>query len=87
MNRRWNNCVFEITKKKKGEIILASTLNDAAEILKVDFITVRRHLDSSSGQQDGFAIIKGNKIIRVAVFFFVNYIKNKGKIEELRGQV
>ena len=68
VNRRWNNCVFEITNNN-GEIILASTLNDAAEILNVDFRTVRRHLDSSSGQQDGFAIIKDNKIIRVAVFY------------------
>jgi hypothetical protein len=68
VNRRGNNCVFEITKNN-GEIILASTLNDAAEILNVDFRTVRIHLDSSSGQQDGFAIIKDNKIKRVAVFY------------------
>ena len=68
VNRRGNNCVFEITKDN-GEIILASTLNDAAEILNVDFRTVRRHLDSLSGQQDGFAIIKGNQIKRVAVFY------------------
>ena len=68
VNRRWNNCVFEITKNN-GEINLASTLDDAAKILNVDFRTVRKHLDSSSGQQNGFAIIKDNKIIRVAVFY------------------
>ena len=68
VNRRGNNCVFEITKDN-GEIILASTLNDAAEILNVDFRTVRKHLDSPSGQQNGFAMIKDNKIIRVAVFY------------------
>lgn len=75
VNRRWNNCVFEITKNN-GEIILASALDDAAKNLKVDFRTVRKHLDSSSGQQNGFAIIKDNKIIRVAVF---SYFKNKVK--------
>ena len=68
VTRRLNNYVFEITKNN-GEIILASTLNDAADILNVDFRTVRRYLDSSSGQQDGLSIIKGNKIIRVAVFY------------------
>ena len=68
VNRRWNNCVFEITKNN-GEINLASTLDDAAKILNVDFRTVRKHLDSSSGQQKGFAIIRDNKIIRVAVFY------------------
>lgn len=68
VNRRWNNCVFEITKNN-GEIVLASTLDDAAEILKVGSRTVRKYLDSPSGQQNGFAMIKDNKIRRVAVFY------------------
>ena len=68
VNKHWNNCVFEITKNN-GEIILASTLDDAAKILNVDFRTVGRHLDSPSGQQNGFAMIKNNKVVRVAVFY------------------
>ena len=45
VNRCLNNCVFEITKNN-GEIILASTLDDAAEVLNVYFRTVRKHLYS-----------------------------------------
>ena len=66
VNRRWTNCVYEIIKNN-GEIILASTLNEAAENLNVDFRTVRRHLDSLSEQPEDFA--KDNKIRRMPVFY------------------
>ena len=36
VNRRWINCVYEIINES-GEIYLASTLNDAAEILDVTY--------------------------------------------------
>ena len=56
VNRRWTNCVYEITKntapQSDVEIILASTLNKAAEILNVEFRTVKRHLDSLSSKED-----------------------------------
>nr|YP_009744358.1 hypothetical protein [Xylaria hypoxylon]QIE13214.1 hypothetical protein [Xylaria hypoxylon] len=75
INRRWTNCVYEIIKGS-SEIILASTLNKAGEILNVDFRTVRRNLDSLStaSQEEGdngkyFVEIKGNQVRRVAVFY------------------
>jgi hypothetical protein len=75
VNRRWTNCVYEIIKGS-GEVILASTLNEAGEILNVDFRTVRRNLDSLSAasQEEGdngkyFVDIKGNQVRRVAVFY------------------
>ena len=71
INRRWTNCVYEIIQSS-GEIILASTLNEAAENLKVDFRTVKRNLDSlseQSGIRDNFVEIKGNLVRRVSVFY------------------
>jgi hypothetical protein len=75
VNRRWTNCVYEIIKGS-GEVILASTLNEAGEILNVDFRTVRRNLDSLSvaSLEEGdngkyFTEIKGNQVRRVAVFY------------------
>ena len=71
INRRWTNCVYEIILSS-GEIILASTLNEAAENLKVDFRTVKRNLDSlseQSGIRDNFVEVKGNLVRRVSVFY------------------
>ena len=71
INRRWTNCVYEIIQSS-GEIILASTLNEAAENLKVDFRTVKRNLDSlseQSGIRDNFVEVKGNLVRRVSVFY------------------
>lgn len=77
INRRWTNCVYEIIKES-GEVILASTLKEAGEILNVDFRTVRRNLDTLPvASQDfvegdsgkGFVKIKGNQVRRVAVFY------------------
>lgn len=68
VNRRWSNCAFEIIKDN-GEISLASTLNDAAEILGVDFRTVGRHLSSETlNTNDKYVVIKNYKIRRVPVF-------------------
>jgi hypothetical protein len=67
INIRWTNCVYEIIKNN-GEIKLASTLNNAGLILDVDHRTVRKYLNSLSTEGD-FAIIKDNKIRRVAVFY------------------
>jgi len=67
VNRRWTNCVYEIILNT-GEIILASTLNEAAVILNVDFRTVRRHLDSLSSEGD-FVKVKANQVRRVPVFY------------------
>lgn len=70
VNRGWSNCVYEIVKSS-GEILLAPTLNQAAEILQVEFRTVRRHLDSLS-QHPSFCInfveINGSRVRRVRVF-------------------
>ena len=70
INRRWTNCVYEIIKGS-GEVILASTLKEAGEILNVDYRTVNRHLDSLSEEESGrsFVEIKGKQIRRVAVFY------------------
>ena len=71
INRRWTNCVYEIIQSS-GEIILASTLNEAAENLKVDFRTVKRNLDSlseQSGIRDNFVEVKENLVRRVSVFY------------------
>ena len=74
VNRRWTNCVYEIVKSS-GEVNLASTLNEAAEILNVEFRTVGRHLDSLSEQsylRGDFVKIKGEcapQVRRVAVFY------------------
>ena len=65
INRNWTNCVYEITKDT-GEILLALTLNDAAEILGVDFRTVRRYLDPLNGE---YAEINKYKVRRIAVFY------------------
>jgi hypothetical protein len=77
VNRRWTNCVYEIIKGS-GEVILASTLKEAGEILNMDFRTVRRNLDTLPaasrdfvGGDNGkaFVEIKGNQVRRVAVFY------------------
>ena len=67
VNRRWTNCVYEIILNT-GEIILASTLNEAAVVLNVDFRTVRRHLDSLP-LEGNFAKINANQVRRVPVFY------------------
>ena len=71
VNRRWTSCVYEIVQSS-GVIILASTLKKAADILNVEFRTVRRHLDSLPEQhclRTGCVEIKGNQVRRVAVFY------------------
>lgn len=60
----WTNCVYEIIDYK-GEIVLASTLNVAADCLNVQYTTVSRHLNKLEGE---FTIIKEKKIRRVPVF-------------------
>jgi hypothetical protein len=55
---------------KKGEVLLASTLNDAAEILDVNFRTVGRHLESESLFLNGeYVNIKDCKVRRIPVFY------------------
>jgi len=74
INRRWTSCVYEIIKDTE-EIVLASTLNEAAEIFNVEFRTVKIHLDSLP-LSDYFTNIKGgNKFRWVAVFFTVSHIQ------------
>jgi len=69
VNRRWTNSVFEIIKEN-GEILLASTLNDAADILGVDYRTISRHLASKTAHAKGeFVLINNSKIRRVPVFY------------------
>jgi hypothetical protein len=75
VNIRWTNCIYEITKDS-GEILWASTLNEAAEILDVNFRTVGIHLVSeylySKGQ---YAEIKGHKVRRIPVFILSNTLR------------
>jgi len=52
VNIRWTNCIYEIIKDS-GEILLASTLNEAAEILGVNFRTVGRHLEQEDLYSNG----------------------------------
>ena len=66
VNRRWTNCIYEIVKHS-GEIVWASTLNDAADILAVDFRTVTKHLQSEE-LMGHYAEIKGHRIRRISVF-------------------
>ena len=69
LNIRWTNCIYEITKDS-GEILWASTLNEPAEILDVNFRTVGRHLESEDLYSKGqYAEIKGNKVRRIPVFY------------------
>jgi len=69
VNNSWTNCVYEIIDKT-GEILLASTLKEAAEILSVDFRTVKRHLDSKALYTEGcYADISEKKVRRVPVFY------------------
>jgi len=67
VNRCWTNCIYEIVKDS-GETVWASTLNDAAEILGVEFRTVTKHLQSEElmGQ---YAEIKGHRVRRISVFY------------------
>jgi hypothetical protein len=68
VNIRWTNCIYEIIKDS-GEILLASTLNEAAEILGVNFRTVGRHLEQEDLYSNGhYAEINGHKVRRVPVF-------------------
>ena len=72
VNRRWTNSVFEIIKDNDGAklLILASTLNDAAEILGVEHRTINRYLSSETLEaNDKYVVIKNSKIRRVAVFY------------------
>lgn len=73
VNRRWTNCVFEIIKNTgegEGEIYLASTLNEAAVIVGVDFRTINRNLALEAlGDNGEYVVINKHKIRRVAVFY------------------
>ena len=70
------NCVYEIIRCSDNgsvgveEIFLSYTLKEVGEILKVDYRTVKRQLDSLSEQEltRSFIVINGNKVRRVAVF-------------------
>jgi hypothetical protein len=66
VNRRWTNCIYEIVKYS-GEIVWASTLNDAADILGVEFRTVTKHLQSEK-LMGHYAEIKGHRVRRISVF-------------------
>lgn len=76
VNKHGPTCIYEIILKsgkgsvKVDETILVSTLKEAGEILKVNYRTVKRQLDSLPEQELGrsFVEIKGNKVRRVAVF-------------------
>ena len=69
VNRRWTNSIFEI-KDNKGEILLASTLKDAAEILGVEYRTINRYLPGEALEaNNGYVLIKNKKIKRVPVFY------------------
>jgi hypothetical protein len=69
VNIRWTNCIYEITKDS-GEILWASTLKEAAEILNVNFRTVGRNLESEDLYSKGqYAEIKGHKVRRLPVFY------------------
>jgi len=69
VNRRWTNCVYEIIKPS-GEVLLKSTLDEAAAIIGVDFRTVGKHLESEVLYSEGrFAAIKGHKVRRIPVFY------------------
>ena len=69
VNRRWTNCVFEVIKDT-GEVSLASTLNEAAEIIGVEFRTISRHLALETlGDSGEYVTINKYKIRRVAVFY------------------
>ena len=69
VNTRWTNCIYEIIKDS-GEMLWASTLNEAAEILGVDFRTVRRHLEQEDLYSNGYYVeINGYKVRRIPVFY------------------
>ena len=68
VNRRWINCVYEIINDS-GEISLASTLDNAAEILDVTYRTLAKHLDREDLNVGDFVEIKGKKVRRVPVFY------------------
>lgn len=69
VNIRWTNCIYEIIKDS-GEILWASTLSEAAEILGVDFRTVGRHLEQEDLYLNGhYGEINGHKVRRVPVFY------------------
>ena len=69
INRRWTNSIFKI-KNDQGKILLASTLNDAAKILGVEYRTINRHLSSSEALQANteYVVINNYKIKRISVF-------------------
>lgn len=66
INRRWTNCIFEIVKNI-GEVSLATTLTEAAEIVGVDFRTLKKHLEADADKGE-YVVIKIYKIKIVAVF-------------------
>ena len=68
VNRRWTNCVFEIIKNTE-EIFLASTLNEAAVIVGVDFRTISKNLALEAlGDNGEYVVINKQIIRRIAVF-------------------
>lgn len=68
-NRRWTNSIFEI-KYDNGQISLASTLKDYAEILGVESRTINRYLSSEASDAKGESVaIKNYKMKRVPVFY------------------
>lgn len=69
VNRRWTNSIFEI-KDDNGEISLASTLNDAAEILGVEYRRINRYFSSKALEAKGeYLVINNYKIKRILVFY------------------
>jgi hypothetical protein len=67
------NCVYEIINET-GEIVLASTLNDAADYLNVQNRTLSKYLNKLEGE---FTIIKDKKIRRVPVFISSSLYTNR----------
>ena len=69
VNRRWTNCIFEIIKNTE-EIFLASTLNEAAVIVGVDFRTISKNLALEAlGDNGEYVVINKQIIRRIAVFY------------------
>ena len=73
VNRRWTNCVYEIVQNT-GDTLLVSTLNEAAEVLGVNYRTVGKHLDSKALDFEGDFVllwceINGHRVRRIPVFY------------------
>lgn len=74
VNIRWTNCVYEIVNNL-GEITLASSLNEAATILNVDFRTVKKKLEDETlncKEGLGYAEINNKKVRRMPAFYPVS---------------